>query len=177
MLVFVSSAPGPVGHLSFTEILDTSLKVSWKDPPEKNGILTGTLNPRSIIRPRKVSVCSSLSCARRISHFLGGIQQDEHSGHALLAEHDSGVPGHGPDRPHYLHHSGGRHDLQRSRSAVVVYHFVRCATRSVSLMIVTLAPQRFESVFIKFILWIHWIYNLGRNWISRLNRVVRSAGC
>uniref|UniRef100_A0A8C1JAF9 Sidekick cell adhesion molecule 2a n=1 Tax=Cyprinus carpio TaxID=7962 RepID=A0A8C1JAF9_CYPCA len=33
--------PGPVGHLSFTEILDTSLKVSWKDPPEKNGILTG----------------------------------------------------------------------------------------------------------------------------------------
>lgn len=35
-------APGPVGHLSFTEILDTSLKVSWSDPSEKNGILTGT---------------------------------------------------------------------------------------------------------------------------------------
>ncbi|KPP73215.1 protein sidekick-2-like [Scleropages formosus] len=33
--------PGPVGHLSFTEILDTSLKVSWKEPHEKNGILTG----------------------------------------------------------------------------------------------------------------------------------------
>nr|XP_023684921.1 protein sidekick-2-like isoform X1 [Paramormyrops kingsleyae] len=33
--------PGPVGHLSFTEILDTSLKVSWRDPHEKNGILTG----------------------------------------------------------------------------------------------------------------------------------------
>ncbi|XP_008312564.1 protein sidekick-2 isoform X2 [Cynoglossus semilaevis] len=33
--------PGPVGHLSFTEILDTSLKVSWSDPSEKNGILTG----------------------------------------------------------------------------------------------------------------------------------------
>lgn len=42
MWVSVFSAPGPVGHLSFTEILDTSLKVSWKDPPEKNGILTGT---------------------------------------------------------------------------------------------------------------------------------------
>lgn len=34
-------APGAVGHLSFTDILDTSLKVSWKEPLEKNGILTG----------------------------------------------------------------------------------------------------------------------------------------
>ncbi|XP_040885449.1 protein sidekick-2 [Toxotes jaculatrix] len=33
--------PGAVGHLSFTEILDTSLKVSWSEPSEKNGILTG----------------------------------------------------------------------------------------------------------------------------------------
>ncbi|KAI4883660.1 hypothetical protein NFI96_010176 [Prochilodus magdalenae] len=33
--------PGAVGHLSFTEILDTSLKVSWREPNEKNGILTG----------------------------------------------------------------------------------------------------------------------------------------
>ncbi|XP_078273747.1 protein sidekick-1 isoform X2 [Rhinoraja longicauda] len=33
--------PGPVGHLRFTEILDTSLKVSWQEPQEKNGILTG----------------------------------------------------------------------------------------------------------------------------------------
>ncbi|XP_048821343.1 protein sidekick-2 isoform X5 [Lagopus muta] len=33
--------PGPVGHLSFSEILDTSLKVSWQEPLEKNGILTG----------------------------------------------------------------------------------------------------------------------------------------
>uniref|UniRef100_A0A8C1AXR0 Sidekick cell adhesion molecule 2 n=1 Tax=Cyprinus carpio carpio TaxID=630221 RepID=A0A8C1AXR0_CYPCA len=33
--------PGAVGHLSFTEILDTSLKVSWRDPNEKNGVLTG----------------------------------------------------------------------------------------------------------------------------------------
>ncbi|XP_036693895.1 protein sidekick-2 isoform X1 [Balaenoptera musculus] len=33
--------PGPVGHLSFSEILDTSLKVSWQEPGEKNGILTG----------------------------------------------------------------------------------------------------------------------------------------
>ncbi|XP_016144513.1 protein sidekick-2 [Sinocyclocheilus grahami] len=34
-------SPGAVGHLSFTEILDTSLKVSWREPNEKNGILTG----------------------------------------------------------------------------------------------------------------------------------------
>ncbi|XP_046708916.1 protein sidekick-2-like isoform X2 [Silurus meridionalis] len=33
--------PSAVGHLSFTEILDTSLKVSWREPHEKNGILTG----------------------------------------------------------------------------------------------------------------------------------------
>uniref|UniRef100_A0A7M4FNJ1 Sidekick cell adhesion molecule 2 n=1 Tax=Crocodylus porosus TaxID=8502 RepID=A0A7M4FNJ1_CROPO len=33
--------PGPVGHLSFSDILDTSLKVSWQEPVEKNGILTG----------------------------------------------------------------------------------------------------------------------------------------
>ncbi|XP_068269359.1 LOW QUALITY PROTEIN: protein sidekick-2 [Nyctibius grandis] len=34
-------APGPVGHLGFSDILDTSLKVSWQEPLEKNGILTG----------------------------------------------------------------------------------------------------------------------------------------
>ena len=41
--------PGPVGHLSFSEILDTSLKVSWQEPGEKNGILTG--RHRSIADP------------------------------------------------------------------------------------------------------------------------------
>lgn len=38
---FLQPAPGAVGHLSFTDILDTSLKVSWKEPQEKNGVLTG----------------------------------------------------------------------------------------------------------------------------------------
>ncbi|XP_053193293.1 protein sidekick-1-like [Scomber japonicus] len=33
--------PGPVRHLSFTEILDTSLRVSWAEPENKNGIITG----------------------------------------------------------------------------------------------------------------------------------------
>uniref|UniRef100_A0A8B7WI49 Protein sidekick-1 n=1 Tax=Castor canadensis TaxID=51338 RepID=A0A8B7WI49_CASCN len=33
--------PGAVGHLSFTEILDTSLKISWQEPLEKNGVITG----------------------------------------------------------------------------------------------------------------------------------------
>lgn len=40
---FLFIAPGAVGHLSFTDILDTSLKVSWKEPQEKNGVLTGNL--------------------------------------------------------------------------------------------------------------------------------------
>uniref|UniRef100_A0A671SPN1 Protein sidekick-1-like n=1 Tax=Sinocyclocheilus anshuiensis TaxID=1608454 RepID=A0A671SPN1_9TELE len=35
--------PGPVGRLSFTEILDTSLRVSWEEPVDKNGIITGYL--------------------------------------------------------------------------------------------------------------------------------------
>ncbi|XP_028450243.1 protein sidekick-1 isoform X1 [Perca flavescens] len=33
--------PGPVRFLSFTEILDTSLRISWADPEDKNGIITG----------------------------------------------------------------------------------------------------------------------------------------
>ncbi|KAM4664358.1 protein sidekick-2 [Discoglossus pictus] len=33
--------PGPVGQLSFDDILDTSLRVTWQEPTEKNGILTG----------------------------------------------------------------------------------------------------------------------------------------
>lgn len=30
-----------MGHLSFTEILDTSLKVSWQEPLERNGVIMG----------------------------------------------------------------------------------------------------------------------------------------
>lgn len=41
----MSAAPGPVGHLSFTEILDTSLRVSWEEPLEKNGIVSGHSAP------------------------------------------------------------------------------------------------------------------------------------
>lgn len=43
--ILCAPAPGAVGHLSFTEILDTSLKVSWSEPNEKNGVLTGTMSP------------------------------------------------------------------------------------------------------------------------------------
>lgn len=46
---FWGAVPGPVGHLSFSEILDTSLKVSWQEPGEKNGILTG--RHRSVSEP------------------------------------------------------------------------------------------------------------------------------
>lgn len=41
LIIIIFIAPGAVGHLSFTDILDTSLKVSWKEPQEKNGLLTG----------------------------------------------------------------------------------------------------------------------------------------
>ncbi|XP_069726618.1 protein sidekick-1 isoform X1 [Phaenicophaeus curvirostris] len=40
LLRTLEDKPGAVGHLSFTEILDTSLKVSWQEPVEKNGIIT-----------------------------------------------------------------------------------------------------------------------------------------
>uniref|UniRef100_A0A8C4QIJ2 Sidekick cell adhesion molecule 2 n=1 Tax=Eptatretus burgeri TaxID=7764 RepID=A0A8C4QIJ2_EPTBU len=33
--------PGPVGNLRFSEILDTSLKIIWEEPRDKNGILFG----------------------------------------------------------------------------------------------------------------------------------------
>ncbi|KAH0631997.1 hypothetical protein JD844_019978 [Phrynosoma platyrhinos] len=42
--------PGAVGHLSFTEILDTSLKVSWQEPVEKNGIITGKYQQVAIMK-------------------------------------------------------------------------------------------------------------------------------
>ncbi|KAG8446470.1 hypothetical protein GDO86_014070 [Hymenochirus boettgeri] len=41
-LVWTSEdVPGPVGKLGFEDILDTSLRVTWEEPTEKNGILTG----------------------------------------------------------------------------------------------------------------------------------------
>lgn len=46
------AVPGPVGHLSFSDILDTSLKVSWQEPLEKNGILTGKGVPTGIQLPQ-----------------------------------------------------------------------------------------------------------------------------
>ncbi len=73
-----------------------------------------------------------LSCACRVSHFLGGIQQNKHSRHALPAQYYTGVQGHRTDRAHYLHYSGGQYDLQRSRSPVVLHHFLWCAARWVS---------------------------------------------
>ncbi|MEE6512211.1 hypothetical protein FKM82_019129 [Ascaphus truei] len=41
--------PGPLGHLSFDDILDTSLKVTWQEPTEKNGILTESQNPLRVV--------------------------------------------------------------------------------------------------------------------------------
>ncbi|KAL0993533.1 hypothetical protein UPYG_G00109280 [Umbra pygmaea] len=58
--------PGAVGHLSFTDILDTSLKVSWKDPNEKNGVLTGY----------RISWEEFNRTNTRVTHYLPNLTQD-----------------------------------------------------------------------------------------------------
>ncbi|XP_061567904.1 protein sidekick-2 isoform X2 [Cololabis saira] len=58
--------PGAVGHLSFTDILDTSLKVSWKEPQEKNGMLTGF----------RISWEEFNRTNTRVTHYLPNVTQD-----------------------------------------------------------------------------------------------------
>uniref|UniRef100_A0A4W5NYF9 Sidekick cell adhesion molecule 2 n=1 Tax=Hucho hucho TaxID=62062 RepID=A0A4W5NYF9_9TELE len=58
--------PGAVGHLSFTEILDTSLKVSWEDPNEKNGVLTGY----------RISWEEFNRTNTRVTHYLPNLTQE-----------------------------------------------------------------------------------------------------
>lgn len=74
-LYIVFIAPGVVGHLSFTDILDTSLKVSWKEPQEKNGLLTGTNSNDYTTRFLQGVFCVSQHCRTscRLSHLLGGV--------------------------------------------------------------------------------------------------------
>lgn len=72
-------APGAVGHLSFTEILDTSLKVSWSEPGEKNGVLTGTFTFSSTSEAEKANkygILSKLVCVTgKKNNFLKKKQQ------------------------------------------------------------------------------------------------------
>ncbi|XP_044188259.1 protein sidekick-2 isoform X2 [Thunnus albacares] len=58
--------PGAVGHLSFTDILDTSLKVSWKEPQEKNGLLTGY----------RISWEEFNRTNTRVTHYLPNLTQE-----------------------------------------------------------------------------------------------------
>ncbi|XP_035253841.1 protein sidekick-2-like isoform X1 [Anguilla anguilla] len=58
--------PGAVGHLSFTEILDTSLKVSWREPSEKNGVLTGY----------RISWEEYNRTSTRVTHYLPNVTQE-----------------------------------------------------------------------------------------------------
>uniref|UniRef100_A0A4W6G1I6 Sidekick cell adhesion molecule 2 n=1 Tax=Lates calcarifer TaxID=8187 RepID=A0A4W6G1I6_LATCA len=62
----ISYTPGAVGHLSFTDILDTSLKVSWKEPQEKNGILTGY----------RISWEEFNRTNTRVTHYLPNLTQE-----------------------------------------------------------------------------------------------------
>uniref|UniRef100_A0A8C6MIQ1 Sidekick cell adhesion molecule 2 n=1 Tax=Nothobranchius furzeri TaxID=105023 RepID=A0A8C6MIQ1_NOTFU len=58
--------PGAVGHLSFTDILDTSLKVSWEEPLEKNGFLTGY----------RISWEEFNRTNTRVTHYLPNLTQE-----------------------------------------------------------------------------------------------------
>ncbi|XP_051904168.1 protein sidekick-2-like [Hippocampus zosterae] len=58
--------PGAVGHLSFTDILDTSLKVSWKEPLEKNGLITGY----------RISWEEFNRTNTRVTHYLPNLTQE-----------------------------------------------------------------------------------------------------
>ncbi|XP_059414542.1 protein sidekick-1-like isoform X5 [Carassius carassius] len=53
--------PGPVGRLSFTEILDTSLRVSWEEPVNKNGIISGYLVSWEVQGKNQSRVASTLT--------------------------------------------------------------------------------------------------------------------
>ncbi|OCT58236.1 hypothetical protein XELAEV_18002425mg [Xenopus laevis] len=55
--------PGPVGHLSFDDILDTSLRVTWQEPSEKNGLLTGY----------KISWEEFNQTNTRVTHYLSNV--------------------------------------------------------------------------------------------------------
>ena len=132
MILF--TAPGAVGHLSFTDILDTSLKVSWKEPQEKNGVLTG--KRATLTRLWVTAVCFSLphtlesATSSRLSYLLGGVQQDQYPGDPLPAQLNSGVQSDGAHRAHHLHHPGGSHDRQGPGTALRLHHLLRCAARS-----------------------------------------------
>lgn len=68
----------------------------------------------------------------RLPYFLGGVQPDQHQGDALPAECHLGVQGDRAHRSHHVHHRGGGHDLKRPGPAVLLHHFLRRPTRSVT---------------------------------------------
>ncbi|XP_068119236.1 protein sidekick-2 isoform X4 [Hyperolius riggenbachi] len=55
--------PGPVGSLGFDDILDTSLRVTWQEPTEKNGILSGY----------KISCQEFNQTNTRVTHYLPNV--------------------------------------------------------------------------------------------------------
>lgn len=66
----------------------------------------------------------------RLSHLLGGVQQNQHTGDPLFAQLHAGVQSDRAHRPHHLHHPGGGHDLQGPGSAFRLHYFLRGAARS-----------------------------------------------
>ncbi|NXW34850.1 SDK2 protein, partial [Phaetusa simplex] len=86
--------PGPVGHLSFSDILDTSLKVSWQEPLEKNGILTGKGAPVGTRLPHRPPSHLAASPTRPLSHPAGAVTVPVSAGwgQPLLEQEYNGNP-------------------------------------------------------------------------------------
>lgn len=66
----------------------------------------------------------------RLSHLLGGVQQDQHTGDPLFAQLDPGVQSDRADRPHHVYHPGSSHDFQGPGPAFSLHYFLRGAARS-----------------------------------------------
>ncbi|CAF88784.1 unnamed protein product, partial [Tetraodon nigroviridis] len=61
--------------------------------------------------------------------ILGGVQPDQHEGHALPAQRHPGVQGHRAHGAHHLHHRSGGDDVQRPGPAVLLHHLLGRPTR------------------------------------------------
>lgn len=91
-----------MGHLSFSDILDTSLKVSWQEPLEKNGILTGEgarTDTQVLRQPHPTPQRVSLSPSHSPTSPLGPCPTLQHLPLVLLSPH-SISPGPHPTPQH-----------------------------------------------------------------------------
>ncbi|KAG5278462.1 hypothetical protein AALO_G00099230 [Alosa alosa] len=96
--------PGPVGHLSFTEILDMSLRVSWQEPVDRNGIITGensTRESRSLSNSSLEYKLTGLTSLTTYTLEVAAVT-DAGTGVVTTATISSGVPPELPGAPSNL---------------------------------------------------------------------------